>query len=134
MVMQYSTPVRNARLNIVETTIGPNAVLRLRTGAPPASPQAAKTGTVVATLMLPADWMQDAVGGVKQKSGTWEDPQADADGTIGHFQIEDAGGTPHIQGTVTQSGGGGDMTVDNPLVKMGQDILINTFSIAASNA
>ncbi len=134
MVMQYSTVLRNARLNVIETTIGVSPTLKLRTGPPPASPQAAKTGSVVATLPLPADWMGDAAGGVKQKSGVWEDPTADADGTIGHFQIEDGAGNVHIQGTVTQTGAGGDMTVDNTLVKAGQDILINTFSITGSNA
>jgi hypothetical protein len=132
--MQYSVPVQNARLDAVETTAGVGPVLELRTGNPPASAAAADSGTVVATMQLPNDWMNNAAGGTKTKSGTWEDIAADADGTIGHFRIKDSTKTTtHIQGTVSATGAGGDMTVDNPIVKAGQDILINTFSLTSGN-
>ena len=135
MALQYSVAVRNARLDVVETTIGTSAILRLRSGAPPANCGAARTGTVLATLNLPSDWMAAASGGTKAKSGTWEDLSADATGTLGHFEIMDSTGTTcHMQGTVTLTGGGGDMTVDNTSVAAGQQITVTSFTLTAGNA
>lgn len=114
MALQYSVAVRNAKLDAVETTIGVSAVLKIRTGAPPANVAAADTGTVLATLNLPSDWMNAAASGTKDKAGTWQDTSADATGTAAHFRLYASDGTTaHAQGTVTATGGGGDMTVDN---------------------
>lgn len=135
MTMQYSTTVRNARLDTVESTIGTSAILKIRTGAAPANCAAADAGTVVSTVNLPSDWMAAASGGTKAKSGTWEDTSADATGTAAHFRIYDSGGTTcHIQGTVTVTGGGGDMTVDNTSFASGQDFLVTAFTLTAGNA
>src|ERR1043165_3205773 len=102
MTMQYSTSVRNARLDVVESTIGVSAILKIRTGAPPVNCAAADSGTVLATVNLPSDWMLAASAGGKSKSGTWQDVSADAAGTAGHFRIYDSGGsTCHLQGTCT---------------------------------
>ena len=135
MALQQSVAVRNARLDAIESAIGTTPILRLRTGAVPASCATADAGTVVATITLPSDWMANASAGSKAKSGTWEDTSADAAGTVGHFRIYDSAGTTcHMQGTVTASGGGGDMTLDNTNVALGQDIIINSFTITAGNA
>src|ERR1043165_8551304 len=93
MTMQYSTSVRNARLDVVESTIGVSAILKIRTGAPPVNCGTADSGTVLATVNLPSDWMAAASGGSKSKSGTWQDLSADANGTAGHFRVYDSGGT-----------------------------------------
>lgn len=101
---QFSVAVNNARLDAVETTIGASAVLRFRTGAPPANCAAADTGTVVATVNLPVDYLANAAAGVKSLQGVWQDLAADAAGTIGHFRIYDTGGTVcGWQGTAGQS-------------------------------
>jgi len=135
MSLQQSVAVRNARLDAVEVAIGASAILKLRTGAAPASCAAADTGTVVATINLPADWLAAAAGGSKSKNGVWEDTGADAAGVIGHFRIYDStGAVCHLQGTVTISGAGGDMTVDNTNVALNQDIIVNTFTLSAGNA
>src|SRR5687767_12554412 len=135
MPLQLSTAVRNAELNSIETTIGTAPILRLRTGAPPASCAAADSGTVIATLTLPSDWMAAASGGSKAIAGTWEDLSADNDGTIGHFRIYDSGDTTcHAQGTVTLTGGGGDMTANRVAVLSGDEVTITAFTLAAANA
>ena len=81
MAIQRSTTVRNARLDAIETAIGVSAVLKIRTGAAPANVGTADSGTVLASLSLPSDWMAAASGGTKALSGTWEDTSADAGGT-----------------------------------------------------
>lgn len=135
MALKFSVAVRNAMLDAIETAIGASAVLKLRTGAAPAGIGDADSGTVVATLSLPADWMAAAGSGQKAKSGTWQDASADADGTIAHFRLYASDGvTVHAQGSVTQTGGGGDLTLDNCVVTTGQQITITGFTLTAGNA
>ena len=135
MALQYSGAVRNAQLDALETTIGTSAVLKIRTGAPPASVAAADSGTVLATLSLPSDWMAAASSGSKAKSGTWEEASADAAGTAAHWRLYASDGTTaHAQGTVTATGGGGDMLVDNVVFAAGQTFTVTGFTITAGNA
>lgn len=127
--------VRNAQLDAFETAIGASAVLKIRTGTVPATCATADSGTVLATLTLPSDWMAAASSGSKAKSGTWEDTSADAAGTAAHFRLYASDGTTcHAQGTVTATGGGGDMTVDNTSFASGQSFTITGFTITAGNA
>ena len=127
--------MRNARLDAVETTTGTTAVLKIKTGAAPANCAAADTGTVLATLTLPSDWMAAAASGTKAKSGTWEDTSADATGTAAHWRLYASDGTTcHAQGTVTVTGGGGDMTVDSTSFTAGQSFSVTTFTLTAGNA
>jgi hypothetical protein len=135
MAIQFGTTERNARLDAIETSIGVSPILKIRTGAQPANCAAADSGTVLATITLPSDWMAAASGGSKAKSGTWEDTSADAAGTAQHFRIYDSGGsTCRMQGTVTATGGGGDLTVDNTVFAAGQDFQITGFTLTDGNA
>ncbi len=135
MAIQLSVAARDARLNAIETTIGTSPILRIRTGAPPASCATADSGTVLATATLPSDWMNAASGGTKTLSGTWQDASADGTGTAGHFRIYDSTGTTcHLQGTVTASGGGGDMIVNNTSFSTGQQFDVTSFTLTDGNA
>lgn len=135
MAIQLSVAVRNARLDAIESAIGTTPILRIRTGAPPANCAAADTGTVLATLTLPSDWMAAAASGSKVMSGTWQDSSADDTGTAAHFRLYDSAGTTcHLQGTVTITSGGGDMEVDNTSFATGQSFTITTFTLTDSNA
>jgi hypothetical protein len=135
MALQFSVSLRNAMLDQLEVIIGTSPIMTIRTGAPPANCAAANSGTVLATLTLPSDWMAAAADGVKVKSGTWQDTSADAGGTAGHWRIHDSGGTVcHMQGTVTATGGGGDVTVDNVVFAPLQSMTINSFSVTLVNS
>lgn len=128
MTVQIADSVANAMLDAWETAIGVTPILRLRTGAPPANVAAASTGTVVATINLPSDWMAAASSRSKSALGTWQDTSADAAGTVGHYEIVQSNGTTRQeQGTVTATGGGGDMTIDNVVVAAAQQITITSF-------
>jgi hypothetical protein len=133
MALQFSTAARNAQLDAIETAIGTGPTLELRTGTVPANAAAADSGTLVASMTLPSDWMAAASGGAKALAGTWQDLSANATGTAGHFRIKQ-GATCHIQGTVTATGGGGDMTVDNPALVSGQRIDVTAFTLTAGGA
>lgn len=134
MTIQLSTPVRNAMLDAIETQIAASAVMKIRTGAQPATPATADSGTVLATLNLPSDWMAAAAGGTKAMSGTWQDASADAAGTAAHFRVYASDGTTcGMQGSVTATGGGGDLTVDNTTFAVGQQFSITGFTLTAPN-
>lgn len=133
MALQYSIAVNNARLDQVETTVGTAPRLQLRSGPPPANCAAAASGTLLAELTLPSDWMANAASASKAKAGVWSGTGSAA-GTIGHFRILDSSGaTCHAQGTVTASGGGGDMTVDNTSIANGQSVQVDTFTLNSGN-
>jgi hypothetical protein len=79
--------------------------------------------------------MAAASGGTKAKSGTWEDTSADNTGTAAHFRIYASDGTTcGAQGTVTVTGGGGDMTVDSVSFTAGQAFSVTGFTLTAGNA
>jgi hypothetical protein len=134
MTVQNSVTLRNARLDSDESAIGPSPILKIRTGAQPADCAAADSGTVLATLTLPSDWMNPASNGTKTKLGTWADSSCDADGTAGHYRIYDSTGTVcHEQGSITATGAGGDMTVDNVVFAIGQSFTITAYTKTAGN-
>ncbi len=130
--MKYSTAVRNAKLDAIEATIGATPILKIRTGPAPANCAAADSGTVLATLSLPSDWMAEASSGAKTKSGTWQDLSADATGEAAHFRIYDITGTVcGIQGSVDTSLA--DMIVSTTTINAGQQFSVTTFTIRDNN-
>lgn len=89
MTVQFSVAVRNATLDAVETAVGASPKLQLRTGAQPANCAAAATGTLLAEITCPADWMAAASSGTKVLSGSWTVAAAAA-GTAAHYRIVDS--------------------------------------------
>jgi hypothetical protein len=135
MAAQLSVAVRNARLDAIETVIGVDAVLKLFAGAQPANCAAADAGAALAVLNLPTDYMLAAAAGSKAKDGTWQDLSADSAGTAGHFRLYATGGTVcGLQGSVTVSGGGGDLQLDNPVLAAGQTVTVTAFTWTDANA
>lgn len=135
MAIQLSVAARNDRLDSFETTTGTAAKLEIRTGAQPATCATASSGTVLATMSLPTDYLAAASGGTKGILGTWEDTSADATGTAAHFRIFDTPGTTcHMQGSVTATSGGGDIELDNTSIAVTQTVTITTFTMTAGNA
>lgn len=139
MALQYSTTLRNAQLDAIESTAGSSCSLIIYTGSPPATCATANSGTVLADMNLPSDWMTAASSGSKALTGTWSDSSANNTGTAGHFRLYSSqatrdGTTCVMQGTVTATGGGGDMTLDNTSITASQAVTISTFTITAGNA
>jgi hypothetical protein len=76
--------------------------------------------------------MAGALAGSKAKLGTWQ-ASGIAAGIAGHYRIYDSGGNCKVQGTVTATGGGGDMTLDNVVIAVSQVVTIATYSWTAGN-
>jgi hypothetical protein len=132
MAMQFGVATRNARLDQIETVLGTGAVMTIRTGAQPANCAAANAGTVLATVPLPADWLQAAANGQKLiNNGPWQDLTADAGGLAAHFRIHTSGGVCEQQGSVGQ--GTGDLQLDNTTLVAGQLVQITGYTLTDGN-
>jgi hypothetical protein len=138
MAVQLSTAVRNARLDAIQAAIGVSAILRMYSGSMPANCAAAATGTKLVEDDLASSWASAASGGSKSLSGTPISSTAVGGGAgtnAGYFRIFDStGATCHVQGTITATGGGGDMTVDNVSIATGQTVNVTSFTLTDGNA
>lgn len=137
MTVQFSAAVRNARGNAIEAAIGTAAQLSLRTGAPPATCATADSGTQIIRYTLASDWAAAFASGA---ASPWLNnlPLTGAStgsGTLGHYRFYASDGTTcHKQGTITATGGGGDMTVDNTAVVSPQVVNVTGFAITEAGA
>lgn len=135
MALQFSVTVRNARADAIETAIGASPILEIRSGAAPADCAAADSGTLLASMTLPTDWLAAAASGVKSMLGVWTDASANAAGTAGHFRLKDSPGTTcHTQGTVTATGGGGDLQLLTTTIVILQPVTITSWATTEGNA
>ena len=139
MAVQLNVATRNARLDTIESTNGTSCSLEIRTGAQPATCATAGSGTILATINLPTDWMAAASSGSKALSGTWQDASADNTGTAAHFRVYNSQATKDnttcfMQGSVTATGGGGDLQVDNTSFASGQTFTVTSFTLTDGNA
>ena len=129
--MQYSTSVNNARLDAVETTIGTAPTLKLYSGAAPANCAAVDSGTLLASIVLPSDWMASAANATKAGAGLpWSGTaSAGSAATPTHFRLFQ-GATCAMQGTAGI--GTGECQV-NGTITSGQTVSVSSFKINAAN-
>lgn len=132
MAIQFSTSVRNAMLDAIETTTSTSAKLRLLTGSAPANCAAAETGTLLIEFALASDWWAAASSGAKVLNNLPLSGSASASGSFGYFRITNtAGSTCHVQGTCGTSG---DLTTDSASVTSGQTVNVTGFTMTAPGA
>lgn len=131
--MQFSIPVRNARLDAFETTVGASAKLRILTGTQPATCATAESGSLLIEIALPSDWLNPASAGAIAKLGTWSGSATGA-GTAGYFRIVDTAGTTcHQQGDITATSGGGDLELDNTSIAVSQTVTVTSYTVTDGN-
>jgi hypothetical protein len=131
---QFSVALRNARADQVQAISGGTAVLNIYSGALPANCAAATTGTLLASIALPATFMNAASGGSAAMTGTWQDNSADNAGTAGYFRIfTNSGATVcTVQGDVSTSGAA--LNLDNVVFAAGQNFTAVLFTVAEGNS
>lgn len=134
MSLQLSVAVRNARLDAIETTVSTTAKLAFYSGSVPANCAASSPSGLLATLTLPSDWLAAASSGTKALLGTWSGTGSGS-GNAASFRIFASDGTTcGMQGTVTATGGGGDLTLDNINIASSQAINITSFTLTDGNS
>jgi len=127
MAIDLKQTSANDLLDRYDTIFPATAILEIRSGAVPGAENAA-TGTLLASITLPATPWAAAASGSKAKSGTWSDTSADATGTAGHYRLKNAADTHREEGTITVTGGGGDMTLDSVSITAAQVVTVTTFT------
>ena len=134
MAFQFSNAVEHASLDARETAIGTAPTLEIRTGNAPANCAAVDSGSVLATIQLPSDWMAAASARSKVKAGTWS-VAASATGTAGHFRIK-SGAACHIQGPCTMgtSAVDGELVLVNTSIAETQIVTVTQFTLTGEAA
>lgn len=108
------------------TDIGSGAIIEIRSGTKPATPETAASGTLLASITISGSFSSS--GGVL----TAADPASvspAASGTAGYFRLRTSGSTAILDGTVTATGGGGDMTLGSTTITTGVPVDLGVPSI-----
>lgn len=127
MTIKLSTDLRNAMISSYETYLGTNPVLQVFTGTEPASITLPDTGTKLLDITLPSDWLTSAANGSVSLQGTWTGTATVA-GTCGYYRLKNSLGAVHEQGSVYQSGGTGDLELDNINLAINQTVQVLTWT------
>jgi hypothetical protein len=143
MAIKLSTAARNAAVAAIATLVdgGSGAgVIRLYTGSAPAGPGTSPTGTLLAefTLSDPA-FGSPSTGVVTLDITPAVATVGLAAGTAGYFRILDSteaagSGLGVVDGSVTATGGGGDLTLNSTTISVGVavEITSGTLTMPAS--
>jgi hypothetical protein len=127
MTLDLNNTLANLGLDAIYDTHFPaGSTVEIRTGAP-AGAEGAAGGALLVPVVTPAAPWAVAAAGSKAKSGVWAAAATGA-GVAGSFRMKNAAGTKLEEGTVTATGGGGDMTVDNTNVAIGQNVTITGYT------
>ena len=129
MTIRLNDGLKNAILDTGLDAAFNDGTLEIRSGSQPAAASDAASGTLLASITLPADAFAAAASGAKAKAGTWSGTGAAA-GDGGWFRIKNSGDTLRLDGSVTETGLGGDLTLDNVSIASGQAVTINSFSVS----
>jgi hypothetical protein len=141
MGLRQSTAARNATVDAVTALLdagsGP-AVLRIYTATQPAGPGTAASGTLLAEVTLNDPGFSSGSSGVAtlDVSPDVQDTAANATGTAAWFRLLDstaAAGTGLgvLDGTVTATGGGGDLTLATVSIVAGDIVKITSGSLTS---
>ena len=133
MAIQYSLTHRTNAMSQLNTDIGANAVIKIWTGAAPANCGTADSGTLFVTFAGNAGGFGVAAAQVLTASAV-ASANAGAAGTAGYFRIYPSAATnvnAVVQGTVTATGGGGDMVVTNTNIANGQTCNFTSLTVTA---
>jgi len=133
MVVRLATATVNAGANamcdLADGGVGAGT-LDIRTGAQPASANDVASGTLLATFTLADPAFAAGVAGVKTLDA---DPDLTtvglAAGTAGWARMKDSAGATVLDVSVTATGGGGDIEVDNTSIAVDQNVTITAGTV-----
>jgi hypothetical protein len=136
MALTHTTAIRNAIVDYVCRTQLPDGTTNAR-----ARIQITKTNDdyTAGELLAVMDFTDDppfpvAASGFSDASNPpFEDSNADNSGTATQFRTVDRDVVEVFKGTVTATGGGGDMELSSTLITAGDAVRINSFRYTAPN-
>jgi hypothetical protein len=98
------------------TAIGSGATIQIRSGSKPATPETTASGTLLCTVSISGSFT--STGGTLTAADPASANPADS-GTAGYFRLLTSGATAILDGTVTATGGGGDMQLGSTTITTG---------------
>ena len=132
MSFKLSTAARNAACNALVDLIDAGAgagTIQIRTGSQPAGPDTGATGTLLGTLTFSDPAFGNASSGVATADTITSDTSADATGTAGYFRILDSNSNAIFDGSITATGGGGDLTLNSVSIIASGTIAISAMTV-----
>lgn len=115
MTIKLSNALRSTRAQALRDAVDAGsgaAVLQIRSGTQPAGPDTTASGTLLASITLNDPAFAESVGVLTiDESPALTDASADATGTATWFRILTSAGVAVLDGSVTATGQGGDITV-----------------------
>lgn len=125
--MKLGTALRND----VAGTLGhlfDGGLLRIHAGSAPSNPDTTPSGTLLCTFRLPVIAFLAPASGTVAIAGKWFGTAATS-GTAGCFQLSSADGTRKAGGSITATGGGGDITLATTAVTAGGVVQLTGFTL-----
>lgn len=138
MGIRISDPSRQASCDAIVDRIdlgSGTSKIEIRSGAKPATPATAATGTLLSTILLPnpAFGAANSTGTAALLGVPLTDASAAATGTAGWFRVYDrTTPTPNaiFDGDVTATGGGGDLTLATVSIVAASQVVITAGSFS----
>lgn len=135
MAIQFSTTLRNNRMDQITSTIGNAALLKLYDGTPPNNCAAALSSNNELVSETCGTPLAGAAASGVLTLNSISVVTATANGTASFFRIMNSANTTcHMQGTVTATGGGGDMTLNTTYLTTGGNVTVTSFTLTEANA
>lgn len=132
MTVRLPTAARNAAadavVDLADAGVGA-ATIQVRTGAQPASANDAASGTLLVTFTLADPAFGSAATGVATGASLPRSATGAAAGTAGWYRVLDSTGATVHDGSVTATGGGGDMTMDTTTVSVGLTVNLTGLTV-----
>jgi len=120
-MLTLTTALRNGMCDLIVDSLDAGAgagTIQIRSGTRPADPATTATGTLLATVTC----IDPAFGAASSGAATLADPTsvtAVATGTATWFRALDSTGAACFDGSVTATGGGGDLTLGTVSITSG---------------
>lgn len=129
MILRVAIILRNAALD-AELALLNSGFIRIYTGAMPATPETAASGTLLAQLTFGATAFGAAVAGVATANAITSDTSADATGTAGWARLFRSNGTSAgMDGDCTATGGGGFCELNATAISAGAEVSCTSMTI-----
>lgn len=130
MTIRLADDSRDATTDAVVDLIDAGAsagYLEIRTGSQPTTGTDAATGSLLVTITLGDPAFGDSSSGTATAASI-TDATPSADGTGGWFRVYDSDDNPRFDGSVTATGGGGDMELNTTSITTGEDVSVTAFT------
>jgi len=133
MAVSFPAALRTTRADTITTRAGSAAKLNIYTGAKPANADTAASGTLLATLTCGSPFAPGSSSGVLTANAITT-ANAGNTGTAGWFRVTDStGATTVMDGTVTATGGGGDLQLVTVSLVATQPVQVTSFVWTEAN-